>query len=257
MKKIIGTIISIIATTTYAGSPPTDGRVSETVIDGSIYLSVPVDVYKKIPMQKNEDGTLTIFPNSRPPELNELHQRYCESIGGRDITDETQTTITTSVKDTATCLITSPQPSTHTFGEYGIPANNGMPSVGGVGIAPNKELNDTIFYQIPMRVTPLQLGTFSIDTIPANGVTPFGQNYHAMFGVNFLNTPSVNRVSSVSSIYESGRPCRAEMIGTAPKGYSEVRQLVVCLASQRFAKTEVRGCWGNICKIGTGQVTHY
>ncbi|WP_179401102.1 hypothetical protein [Burkholderia guangdongensis] len=108
------------------------------------YAASIAELYQQIPSQKNADGTITIFPHSRPSDLNELHQRYCESIGGKDITDEGDTTITAATIDAATCLI---QPSNTNIGTLGVkssPLSHDLPPLGGVKVAPNNESDDPI-----------------------------------------------------------------------------------------------------------------
>ena len=42
---------------------------------------------------KNPDGSMTIKAGQQTPEANEINRRYCESLGGKDITNERDQTI--------------------------------------------------------------------------------------------------------------------------------------------------------------------
>ena len=42
---------------------------------------------------KNPDGSMTIKAGQQIPEANEINRRYCESLGGKDITNESDQTI--------------------------------------------------------------------------------------------------------------------------------------------------------------------
>jgi len=64
-------------------------------------------------VQKNLDGSLTILPDSISPELKYIREQQCASLGGVDVTNDSNMSITPEVINVTVCDITGTKAATH------------------------------------------------------------------------------------------------------------------------------------------------
>jgi hypothetical protein len=192
----------------------------------------------------NSDGTLTIPAGAHTAATNEYHRKMCESIGARDVTDESDTVIGSGTQDAFVCTS----------------GHDAPPPVAGVGmVVPLADGRALV-----QRPTP-DLGaflaarpgaaTYRIAAHAANAAVPQGREYSVGSYGDFIGIPERQQGLAVSVVYEPDS-CSWRQAGLFGPGDFIVSGTVRCIAQGPDVATEMAACWNWDCDLDSGAIRH-
>jgi hypothetical protein len=196
---------------------------------------------------KNPDGSRTIKSGHQTPEANELNRKFCESLGARDVTNESDVTLGPGTTYGGVCSgFSGPRPG---------PSVQAIPGAGTGRIflpVPDNQPGSALLPDVSTRM-PLQ-----IVPPPINGSSPFAVQYYAAATVDFYNMPSRNVASTEIKVYENSVPFKFSTEQLLGPGYGNIYSFVICTPATPRASTTVTGCFpGAACVSAQGVISHY
>ncbi|MDR5772900.1 MULTISPECIES: hypothetical protein [unclassified Caballeronia] len=235
-------IVAILVTSAAQAEVP---AYKTKLIDGVLVGYLPKTVLKKIPMERVADGSFKIKPHSRPPELNELHRRYCANLGAEDMTDEADVFVSLKDSDAVLCT-TGASPDANLSGRPAAVKSISTPDdIIGYPIGTAMQINQVPEADLNRRPSA-NLEQVLINLRAPSGITPMNRNYTASGIAEYTNMPKSGQTTSILTIEEES-PLVVRAIHVSGPNYSKDTLTGVVLATRPVAISSVTGCYTDQC----------